>query len=93
MGTISMNLENSKKNEPHKFVLNLSQILDLRSSNKHHALQKLSIYYTYNNIRKQFKINKLNIIAPKWNDEFKLPDGFCSVSDIEDYMEYIIKKH
>ena len=88
-----MNLENSKKNEPHKFVLNLSQILDLRSSNKHTALQKLSIYYTQNNIRKQFKINKLNIIAPKWNDEFKLPDGFCSVSDIEDYMEYIIKKH
>ena len=46
MGTISMNLKNSKKNEPHKFVLDLSQILDLRSSNKHAALQKLSIYYT-----------------------------------------------
>ena len=90
---MSMNLENSKKNEPHKFVLNLSQILDLRSSNKHDALQKLSIYYTQNNVRKQFKINKLDIIAPKWNDEFKLPDGFCSMSDIEDYMEYIIKKH
>ena len=44
-------------------------------------------------MRKQFKINKLDIIAPKWNDEFKLPDGFCSMSDIEDYMEYIIKKH
>ena len=54
MGTISMNLKNSKKNEPHKFVLDLSQILDLRSSNKHAALQKLSIYYTQNNIRKQF---------------------------------------
>ena len=93
MGTISMNLENSKKIEPHKYVLNLSQILDLRSSNKHAALQKLSIYYTQNNIRKQFKINKLNIIAPKWNDEFKLPDGFCSVSDIEDYMGYVIEKH
>ena len=90
---MSMNLENSKKNEPHKFVLNLSQILDLRISNKHDALQKLSIYYTQNNVRKQFKINKLDIIAPKWNDEFKLPDGFCSMSDIEDYMEYIIKKH
>ena len=93
MGKISMNLENSRKNEPHKFALNLSQILDLRSSNKHDALQKLSIYYTQNNVRKQFKINKLDIIAPKWNDEFKLPDGFCSMSDIEDYMEYIIKKY
>ena len=46
MGKISMNLENSRKNEPHKFALNLSQILDLRNSNKHDALQKLSIYYT-----------------------------------------------
>ena len=26
-------------NEPHKFVLNLAQRLDLRSSNKHVALQ------------------------------------------------------
>ena len=39
MGTIFMNKENSKRNEPHKFVLNLSQRLDLRSSNKHAALK------------------------------------------------------
>ena len=39
MGTIFMNIENSKRNEPHKFVLNLSQRLDLRSSNKHVALK------------------------------------------------------
>ena len=30
--------------------------------------------------------------APKWNDEFKLPDGSYSVSDIQDYFEYILKK-
>ena len=41
-----MNTENSKTNETHKFVLNLSQRLDLRNSNKHVALQNLSIYYT-----------------------------------------------
>ena len=34
-----MNAENSKTNEPHKFILNLSQRLVLRSSNKHVALQ------------------------------------------------------
>ena len=44
MGTIFMNTENSKTNEPHKFVLNLSQKLDLRSPNKHVALQNLSFY-------------------------------------------------
>ena len=52
-----MNKENRETNEPHKFVLNLSQKLDLRSSNKHVALQKLSIYYTWKNIRKLYKNN------------------------------------
>ena len=45
------------------------------------------------NIRKQCKNNKLEIIAPTWNDEFELADGSFSVSDIHDYTEYIIKKH
>ena len=59
METIFMNTENSKTNEPHKFALNLSQRLDLRSSNKRIALQNLSIYYTWKNIKKQYKYNKL----------------------------------
>ena len=88
-----MNTENSKTNEPHKFVLNLSQRLDLRSSDKHVALQKLSIYYTWKNIRKKYKNNKLKIIAPTWNDELEFPDGSYSVSDIEDWIKFIIKKH
>ena len=40
-----MNMEKSKSNKPHKFVFTLSQRLDLRKSNKHVALQNLSIYY------------------------------------------------
>ena len=32
-------------------------------------------------------------MPPTWNDEFELPDGSYSVSDIQDYFEYIIKKH
>ena len=35
----------------------------------------------------------VKIIAPTWNDEFELPDGFYSVLDIQDYIKYIIKKH
>ena len=93
METIFMNTENSKTNEPHKFVLNLSQRLDLRSSDKHVALQKLSIYYTWKNVRKKYKNNKLKIIAPTWNDELEFPDGSYSVSDIEDWIKFIIKKH
>ena len=45
MEMVFMNTENSKTSEWHKFVLNVSQILDLISSNKHVAIQNLSIYY------------------------------------------------
>ena len=69
-----VNMENGKTNEPHKLVFNLSQRLDLRSSDKHVDFQNLSIYYTWKNIRKQCKNNKLKIIASTWNDEFELPD-------------------
>ena len=51
MEKIFMKTENSKTSETHKFVLNLLQNLDLISSNKHVALQSLSIYYTWKNIR------------------------------------------
>ena len=88
-----MSTENSKTNELNKFAFNLSQRLHLRSSNKHISLQNLSIHYTWKNIRKQYKSNKLRITTPTWNDEFELPDGSHSVSDIQDYIEYIIKKH
>ena len=43
--------------------------------------------------KKQYKDNKLKIIAPTWNDEFELPDGLYFVSNIQDYIVYIIKKH
>ena len=48
-----MNTGNRKANEPEKFVRNLSQILDLKSSNKHVGPQNQSIYYMWKNMRKQ----------------------------------------
>ena len=56
----------------------MSQRLDLKSSNEHFALQNVTIYYTWKNIRKQYKNIKLKIIAPKWNDrlKFKIKDGY-----------------
>ena len=35
----------------------------------------------------------MKISAPTWNDKFEFPDGSCSVSDIQDYFENILKKH
>lgn len=69
------------------------QRLDLRSLNKHVALQHLSIYYTLENIKKLFENKKLKIIAAIRNDEFELLEGSYSLSDIQDYIEYITKKH
>ena len=40
--------------------------------------------------KKSNKNNKFKISAPTWNEEFELPDGSYSASDIQDY---IIKKH
>ena len=56
------------------------------------ALANLSIYYTWKNIKSEYN-NKFKNSAPTWNDFFDLPDGFYSVSDIQDYFEFIIKKH
>ena len=43
------------------------------------------------NIKKSYKNNKFKILAPTWNEDFQLPDGSYSVSDIQDYIEYILK--
>ena len=93
METIFMNTENSKTNDSNKFILNLSQRLLLRSSDKHAAFQNVSIFQTWKNIGKQYKNNQLKKISPTWNDEFELPDGSYAMSDIQDYIEYIIKNH
>ena len=57
------------------------------------VLANLSIYYTWKNISSEYNNNKVKVSAPTWNDELNLPDGSYSVSDIQDYFEYIIKKH
>ena len=91
METIFMNTENSKASEPNRFKLNLSDKLNLKNPNKNMALTNLSIYYTWKNIKSEYKTNKLKISAPTWNDTFDLPDGSYSISDIQDYFEFIIK--
>ena len=59
METIFMNMENRKMNESHKFGLNLSQRLDLRSSDKHVALRNLSIYYNEKILKNSIRTIKL----------------------------------
>ena len=41
-----MNPENSKTSDPDRLLLNLSDKIDLKRSNKYVALSNFSIYYT-----------------------------------------------
>ena len=85
--------KNSRTSDPHRQLLNLTTKIDLRRKDRYIALSNLSIYYTWKNIKKSYKNNKFKISAPIWNEEFELPDESYSISDIQDYFEYILKKH
>ena len=87
-----MNTENNTTNEPRRFRLSLSDILDLKDPGKNMALVNLSIYYTWKNIKSVCNNNKFKVSAPALNDEFDLPDGSYSKANIQDYFEFIIKK-
>ena len=88
-----MNTLNSKKNESNKLIHQFTDKLNLKNPNKNMALANLSIHYTWRNIRSEYKNNKFKIFAPTWNDTFDFPNGSYSVSNVQDYFEYIIKKH
>ena len=88
-----MNSENSKTPEYQILVLKLTDNLDLRTGQKTVAISNLSIYYTWKNIKSSYNNNKFKMFAPTWSQEFELPDGSYSISDIQDYFGYILKKH
>ena len=57
------------------------------------ALGSLSIYYTWKNVKSTYSNNNFKISAPTWNGTFDLPGGLYNIRKIQDYIEYIIKKH
>ena len=93
METFFMNSKNSKASEPYKLKYDLIDKLDLKNPNKNMALANLSIYYTWKNVKSTYNNNKFKILAPTWNETFDLPNGLYNISEIQDYIEYIIKKH
>ena len=93
METIFMNTENSKTDEPQRFATDLIDKCNLKNPKKNMALANLSIHYTWKNIKSEYNNNKFKISARTWNETFDLPDGSYSISDIQDYFEFIIKKH
>ena len=89
-----MNTENSKTIESNKFIYQFTDKLNLKiPNNKIIELVNLTFHYTWKNIKSAYNNNRFKISAPTWNDEFDLPDGLYSIADIQDYFEFIIKKH
>ena len=88
-----MNTANNKTKHSNKFVYNFTDKLNLKNPNKNIALANLSIYYTWKNVKSDYNNNKFKISAPTWNDTFDVPDGSYSIAALQNYFEYIIKKH
>ena len=79
-----MNTLNRKTNESNKFINQFFDKMNLKNPNKNMALANSSVYYTWKDIKSEYNNNKFQISASIWNDEFNLPDGSYSVSDIQD---------
>ena len=79
--------------DPQRLMLTLSDKINLKRSDKYVTLSNLSIYYARKNIKKTYRNKIFKISSPVWNHKFELPDGSYSVFDIQDYFEYIIRKH
>ena len=87
-----MNSKNSGTTDTHRLLLNITNKINLKRSDKYIAISNLSIYYTWKNIKKSYKNNKFKISTQRWNEEFELPDGSYSISDIQDHFKYILKR-
>ena len=56
-------------------------------------LYQILLFTIHRKTKSSYNNNNLKISAPTWNDEFELPGGSYFISDIQDYFEYISKKH
>ena len=88
-----MNTAKRKINHSNKSVYNFMDKLNLKNPNENIALANLSIYYTWKNVKSEYNNNKFKISAPTWNDTFDVSDGSYSIASLQNYFEYIIKKH
>ena len=92
MNTISKKFENTNRSDLHKLLLNLTDKINLKRSDKYVALSNLSMYYTQKNIKKSYKNNQFKLSAPTQNEEFDLLDVSYYLSSIRDQFEYTMEE-
>ena len=63
MDNIFMNSENNKTPDPHRLLLNLSDKINLKRSDKYVAVSNLIVYYGWKNITKIIQKQKISNIS------------------------------
>ena len=76
MDTIIKNSENSKTFDPHRLLFNPLDKINLKRKDKYVALSNLSIYYTWGNIKRSYKIINL---------KYQLQNGIKSLNYLMDH--------
>ena len=77
-----MNPKNSKISDPHRLLLNLSEKIILKRSDKYVALSILSIYNAWKNVKRSYKNNKFK--------KYQLLRGMKNLDDLTDSILYQI---
>ena len=74
-------------------------MINFKRRDKYVALSNFKIYLLQKSMKNSYKNNKIKMSAPTWIKELELPDilitwyGWYSVSNIQNYFEYVIRKH
>ena len=74
-------------------------MINFKRRDKYVALSNFKIYLLQKSMKNSYKNNKIKMSAPTWIKELELPDilitwyRWYSVSNIQNYFEYVIRKH
>ena len=92
MDTIFIKSEKRKTSGSHRLLLNFSDKINLKRSDKYVALFNFSIYYTWEMEKKSQKNNKFKVSVPAWNKKFELPDGSILYQIFKTILRILSKK-
>ena len=91
MDTIFKNSKNSRKSDPHRLLLNLTDEINLKRSDKYVALSNLKIYYTWKNTKSLYKNNKFKISTLKVRKlKMKMKKMFLFQKLLKQYQHTVI---
>ena len=75
MDTTYYEFKSRKTSASHRLILNLTDKMNLKRSDKYVALSNLSIYFTWKDVKRFSKNKKFNISTPTLNEKINLPHG------------------